>query len=230
LAGFELAMIQELGYTPILDECAACARPFAAGELGLAFSAAVGGVAPFALASALLVGLLLAAGIARPLRALATRAEAMAARQTTPLTHGAERDEVRGLTRSFDRMLEGLAESERQRLAAERVAAWQEVARRVAHEVRNALSPIGLAVENLRRTHARAPAEFDRSLAVETATILEEVESLRALVEEFSRFARLPAPQCAPCDLAGRRPGAWRFWAPARRRRGLGDRRRRPHP
>jgi signal transduction histidine kinase len=165
--------------------------------------AAFGGVAPVALGSALLVGVLLAAGIARPIRALAARAEAMAARHDAPLTPGAEHDEVRGLTRSFDRMLEGLAESERQRLAAERVAAWQEVARRVAHEVRNALSPIGLAVENLKRTHARAPAEFDRALEVETATILEEVESLRALVEEFSRFARLPAPQCAPCDLRG---------------------------
>jgi signal transduction histidine kinase len=163
--------------------------------------AAFGGVAPIALLSALLVGVILAAGIARPIRALAARAETMTARHAVPLTAASERDEVRGLTRSFDRMLEGLAESERQRLAAERVAAWQEVARRVAHEVRNALSPIGLAVENLRRTHARAPAAFDRALEVETATILEEVESLRGLVEEFSRFARLPAPQCSPCDL-----------------------------
>jgi len=170
--------------------------------------AAFGGVSPLALASALAIGALLAAGIARPIRKLAARAEAMgadgvpmAARKAAPFTPARDPDDVRGLTRAFDRMVEGLTESERQRLAAERVAAWQEVARRVAHEVRNALSPIGLAVENLRRTRARAPADFDRSLAVETATILEEVESLRRLVDEFSRFARLPAPVLAPCDL-----------------------------
>jgi len=170
--------------------------------------AAFGGVAPLALASALAIGALLAAGIARPIRRLAARAEAMAAdgvpmaaRTAAPFTPARDPDDVRGLTRAFDRMVEGLGESERQRLAAERIAAWQEVARRVAHEVRNALSPIGLAVENLRRTHARAPSEFDRSLEVETTTILEEVESLRRLVDEFSRFARLPPPVRAPCDL-----------------------------
>src|SRR5206468_9412504 len=65
----------------------------------------------------------------------------------------------------------------------------------------NPLSPIKLAVENLRRTREKAPAEFDRALEEETATILEEVESLRRLVDEFSQFARLPAPQPAPCDL-----------------------------
>jgi nitrogen fixation/metabolism regulation signal transduction histidine kinase len=81
------------------------------------------------------------------------------------------------------------------------VAAWQEVARRVAHEVGNALTPIRLAVENLRRTRERAPAEIDRALREEGTAILEEVESLRRMVEEFSLFARLPAPRVRACDL-----------------------------
>ena len=161
-------------------------------------------VAPLALLAAALLGLLLAEGISRPVRSLAARFESISAeRAGGPLTPiGGDGDEVRGLTRSFDRMLEALSQSETRRLSAERVAAWQEVARRVAHEVRNALSPIRLAVENLRRTRERAPAEIDRALAEEGTAILEEVESLRRLVEEFSLFARLPAPQCAPCDLA----------------------------
>ncbi|HZN04269.1 MAG TPA: ATP-binding protein [Candidatus Polarisedimenticolia bacterium] len=160
-------------------------------------------VAPFALLAAALLGILLAEGISRPVRALAARAESISAERAgemlTPLTR--DGDEVRGLTRSFDRMLEALSQSEVKRLSAERIAAWQEVARRVAHEVRNALSPIRLAVENLRRTRQRAPEEIDRALGEEGTAILEEVESLRRLVEEFSLFARLPAPQCAPCDL-----------------------------
>ena len=159
-------------------------------------------VAPVALLAAAIIGLLLAEGISRPVRALAERAEAISAeRAGEPPSPVHERDEVRGLTRSFDRMLEALSESEARRLSAERVAAWQEVARRVAHEVRNALSPIRLAVENLRRTRERAPADLDRALRDEGTAILEEVESLRRLVEEFSLFARLPGLRIAACDL-----------------------------
>jgi nitrogen fixation/metabolism regulation signal transduction histidine kinase len=104
------------------------------------------------------------------------------------------------LTRSFERMLDSLQSSERERIAAERIAAWQQVARRIAHEVRNPLSPIRMAVENLRRVHARAPEQLDRALDQETTTILEEVESLTRLVDEFSEFARMPAPHREPCD------------------------------
>src|SRR5207245_7681777 len=102
---------------------------------------------------------------------------------------------------AFNRMLEALSESESQRGAAERIAAWQEVARRIAHEVKNPLSPIRLAVENLRRTRQKAPEEFERSFEEETTTILEEVESLRPVVEEFPLFARLPRPRAIACDL-----------------------------
>jgi signal transduction histidine kinase len=159
-------------------------------------------IAPLALLTALLVGLLLAEGISRPVRALAARAEAIAAeRAAGPLSAAPASDEVRGLTRSFDRMLEALTDSETRRLGAERVAAWQEVARRVAHEVHNALSPIRLGVENLRRTRLKSPSDFDRALDEEGGAILEEVESLRRLVEEFSLFARLPAPVPVSCDL-----------------------------
>ena len=164
--------------------------------------AAFTGVAPFAIAIALAVGILLAAGISRPIRALASRAEAIAAeRAVGPLSLVHATNEVRRLTLSFDQMLDALLHSERQRGAAEQIAAWREVARRIAHEVKNPLSPIKVAVENIRRTRSQAPEEFERALEVETATILEEVESLRRLVDEFSLFARLPRPQPVPCDL-----------------------------
>jgi nitrogen fixation/metabolism regulation signal transduction histidine kinase len=158
------------------------------------------GVAPVALAAALLVGLVLASRIARPIRALAERAEGIAAERSQPMSLLPERDETRRLTVAFDQMLDALSSSERQRLAAERAAAWEEIARRLAHEIKNPLSPIQLAVENLRRTRERAPEAFEQAFVEETATILEEVASLRALVDEFARFARLPRPRVAPCD------------------------------
>ncbi len=163
---------------------------------------AFAGTAPLAVTSALILGMLLAGGISRPIRALAARAEATAAEAAGgPLSPVQGGDEVYRLALAFDRMLEALSLSERQRGAAERIAAWQEVARRIAHEVKNPLSPIRLAVENLRRTRRKAPEDFERSFEEETATILEEVETLRRLVEEFSLFARLPRPQAVPCDL-----------------------------
>jgi len=158
------------------------------------------GIAPFALATALILGILLAQGVSRPIRALASRAEEISAREAAPIRLHPDVDEVRRLTLAFDQMLDALARSEQQRVSAERIAAWQEVAKRIAHEVKNPLSPIKLAVENLLRTRQKAPADFDRALDEESATILEEVESLRRLVDEFSQFARLPAPQLAECD------------------------------
>ena len=161
---------------------------------------AFAGTAAAALVAALLLGLLLAGRISRPIRALTERAESISERHKAPLTLLPEKDETERLTVAFDRMLDGLAASEEKRVAAERVAAWEEMARRLAHEVKNPLSPIRLAVENLRKTRGRAPQEFDRAFDEETGTILEEVGSLSRLVDEFSQFARLPSPVLQDCD------------------------------
>jgi two-component system nitrogen regulation sensor histidine kinase NtrY len=84
---------------------------------------------------------------------------------------------------------------------AQKVAAWREVARRLAHEIKNPLTPIQLCAERLRRHFSSAP-DHTRQLVDEcTATIVGEVESLKGLVDEFSQFARMPAPRAVPTDL-----------------------------
>ena len=84
---------------------------------------------------------------------------------------------------------------------AQKVAAWREVARRLAHEIKNPLTPIQLSAQRLLRHFSQAP-EPARSLVDECAsTIVGEVESLKGLVDEFSQFARMPAPRAAPSDL-----------------------------
>jgi len=84
---------------------------------------------------------------------------------------------------------------------AQRVAAWREVARRLAHEIKNPLTPIQLCAERLRRHFSQAPPPM-RSLVDEcTTTIVGEVESLKGLVDEFSQFARMPAPRAVPTRL-----------------------------
>ena len=86
---------------------------------------------------------------------------------------------------------------------AQRAAAWREVARRLAHEIKNPLTPIQLCAERMRRHFAEAPAGT-RALVDEcTATIVGEVESLKGLVDEFSQFARMPPPRTVSTDLHG---------------------------
>jgi two-component system nitrogen regulation sensor histidine kinase NtrY len=86
-------------------------------------------------------------------------------------------------------------------IRAQKVAAWREVARRLAHEIKNPLTPIQLSAERLRRHFAAAPPE-SRALVEEcTSTIVGEVESLKGLVDEFSQFARMPSPKAVPTSL-----------------------------
>jgi two-component system nitrogen regulation sensor histidine kinase NtrY len=77
-------------------------------------------------------------------------------------------------------------------LKAQRVAAWREVAQRIAHEIKNPLTPIQLSAQRLRRRLARSGGEDQRLVAECTETIIQEVDGLRRLVDEFSRFARMP--------------------------------------
>jgi two-component system nitrogen regulation sensor histidine kinase NtrY len=86
-------------------------------------------------------------------------------------------------------------------IRTQKVAAWREVARRLAHEIKNPLTPIQLSAERLRRHFSDGPAGA-RALVDEcTTTIVGEVESLKGLVDEFSQFARMPSPRIVPTDL-----------------------------
>jgi two-component system nitrogen regulation sensor histidine kinase NtrY len=86
-------------------------------------------------------------------------------------------------------------------IRTQRVAAWRDVARRLAHEIKNPLTPIQLCAERIRRHFGSAPAASRELVEECTSTIVGEVESLKALVDEFAQFARMPAPRTVPSDL-----------------------------
>ncbi|HLC41528.1 MAG TPA: ATP-binding protein, partial [Methylomirabilota bacterium] len=86
-------------------------------------------------------------------------------------------------------------------LKAQRLAAWREVAQRIAHEIKNPLTPIQLSAERLRRRLADRLPDERRLLEECTQTIIQEVEGLRQLVDEFSRFARMPKITPRPTEL-----------------------------
>ena len=86
-------------------------------------------------------------------------------------------------------------------IRAQKVAAWREVARRLAHEIKNPLTPIQLSAERMRRHFSGAPPQSKTLVDECTATIVGEVESLKGLVDEFSQFARMPSPRTVPTDI-----------------------------
>lgn len=156
-----------------------------------------------ALAGALLAASLLSARIAAPVRALAGGARRVAAGDLAARVDAEAPGEIGELAVSFNRMTEELAASRERVLQAERVAAWREMARRLAHELKNPIFPIQLSIETLRRV-----AEDDSSgqrladlFRESSLTILDELRALRKIIDEFSQFARMPAPQPAPLSV-----------------------------
>ncbi len=145
---------------------------------------------------AFIVAVFLARNLGRPLAVLATEAGKVAAGDASPLRLRVRGSgEVQELVGAFDRMIQDLAVTRRRLAAASRVAAWREVARRVAHEVKNPLAPIRAAVETLRRLRAREDPRFDDYFDEATRTVLDEVHRISNIVTEFTRFARLPQPR-----------------------------------
>lgn len=86
-------------------------------------------------------------------------------------------------------------------LRAEKIAAWQEVARRLAHEIKNPLTPIQLSAQRIAKKFRQGDADLERVVEEGTEVILSEVRGVKRLLDEFSRFARLPAVQPVPVDL-----------------------------
>jgi signal transduction histidine kinase len=168
-------------------------------RLRLAFVA----VGVLAAALAALAGLWAASRISRPIDRLVHAVDAIAAGEADYTFPARAEHELDRLAQAFSRLQRSLELQRRRSAAAERVAGWREVARRVAHEVKNPLVPIRLTVENLKRAREKDPHLFDELFDEGTRTILEEVEQLRRLVTEFSEFARLPAPRPQPVDLHG---------------------------
>jgi signal transduction histidine kinase len=161
---------------------------------------AIGLLAVVAAVVAFLVAVILARNIGRPLAVLAKEAGKVAAGDAQPIQVQGT-GEVRELGAAFDRMIKDLAVTRRRLAAASRVAAWREVARRVAHEVKNPLAPIRAAVETLRRLRAREDPRFDEYFDEATRTVLDEVFRISNIVTEFTRFARLPPPKPQPLDV-----------------------------
>ena len=150
-------------------------------------------------AAALLIGLLLSwwvsARITRPVVELAEGAREVAAGHWDARIDVRGPDEIGQLAIAFNDMTRTLA-SQRERLVqAERVAAWRELARRLAHELRNPLFPLQITLENLQRAKSLSKEQFTEIFNESTATLKAELANLNTIVGRFSDFSKMPLPQ-----------------------------------
>jgi len=156
-----------------------------------------------------LVGILLGAllgwwtteRITRPVEQLVKGARAVAAGDWSAHVDVSSKDEIGELAGAFNKMTSQLVEQRDRAIQAERVAAWRELARRLAHELKNPLFPLQITVENVQRARKLPPSEFDEVFAESTSTLLTEVSNLKAIIGRFSDFAKMPAPRFEKVDL-----------------------------
>jgi signal transduction histidine kinase len=165
------------------------------------------GLAAAALVAAVAASFAFAARIARPVSHLAEGARRVAGGDLETAVTAQGEDEVAELAQAFNHMTADLRDSRERLLQAERVAAWREMARRLAHELKNPLFPIQLSIETLRRaleqeSEPGGSGERFRGLFRESSeTILQELAALRRIIDEFSQFARMPQPERRPTDV-----------------------------
>jgi two-component system nitrogen regulation sensor histidine kinase NtrY len=142
-----------------------------------------------------------AARVTRPVEQLAAAAREVAAGNWTAQVPVTSSDELGELAESFNRMTAKLIEQKQQLVQTERVAAWRELARRLAHELKNPLFPLQLTVENLLRARQDSPEQFDEVFRESSSTLLAEIGNLKAIISRFSEFSRMPQPRFQRVDL-----------------------------
>ena len=149
----------------------------------------------------LVLGWWISARVTRPIEQLARGAREVAAGHWEARVEVHSRDEIGQLASAFNEMTRQLAEQRERLVQTERVAAWRELARRLAHELKNPLFPLQLTVENLQRAREHTSEQFDEVFFESTATLRAELENLKTIVSRFSDFAKMPAPEFEPVDL-----------------------------
>ncbi len=156
-------------------------------------------------ATGILLGVLLGvwttARVTRPVGQLVAGARAVAAGDWSAKVAIDAPDEIGELARAFNQMTGQLIAQRDRAVQAERVAAWRELARRLAHELKNPLFPLQITLENLRKAHEVKSPDFEAILNESTATLLAELANLKTIIGRFSDFAKMPAPQFEDADL-----------------------------
>jgi two-component system nitrogen regulation sensor histidine kinase NtrY len=155
--------------------------------------------------AAILIGLLISwwvsSRITKPVEELAEGAREVATGRWDTRIDVRGSDEIGQLATAFNDMTRTLASQKEKLVQTERVAAWRELARRLAHELRNPLFPLQITVENLQRAKQLEAKQFLEVFNESTATLKAELANLNTIVTRFSDFSKMPAPRFAHVNI-----------------------------
>ncbi|MBZ0200595.1 MAG: HAMP domain-containing protein, partial [Ignavibacteriaceae bacterium] len=159
------------------------------------------GIYSFAIILILIISTILANKISSPIRKLTKATAAVGHGDFNVELVNKERGELRDLISGFNSMTRELQHNQSELAAMERESAWKEMAKQVAHEIKNPLTPMKLAVQQLMAAYRDKSKNFDLMFEKLTATLLNQVDSLSTIASEFSRFAKMPSIKLEQVDI-----------------------------
>ncbi|HEX2936071.1 MAG TPA: ATP-binding protein [Bacteroidales bacterium] len=152
----------------------------------------------------LLIGIVISRSITLPLQEIQRKFSQIKLGQKYEKINYTSRDEIGGVVNEYNRMVTELQRSVELLARSERESAWREMAKQIAHEINNPLTPMKLSVQHLQRAWADKRENFDEFLNRITKTLVDEIDNLSSIAVEFSNFAKMPHPISQKLDLMER--------------------------
>ncbi len=159
------------------------------------------GVYTIVLLIAFLLGIFFAGQISKPIRRLTDAAIQVGEGNFDYKIPSTRSDELGKLEQTFNEMIDEIRQKREELIKYEKELAWKEMAKQVAHEIKNPLTPIKLAVQHLQQAFKDKADNFDDILKKAVSMITEQVETLTRIASEFSNFARLPSRKLEKCEV-----------------------------
>ncbi len=153
------------------------------------------------IAIAVFIALLISNYITKPVLLIKEKISQIRLGKTNEKIHWETEDEIGSLVDEYNRMIDELAESAGLLAKSERESAWREMAKQIAHEIKNPLTPMKLSVQYLQKTWDEKAPDWDKHLKHFTQTIVEQIDSLSIIASEFSDFAKMPKSRFEKVEL-----------------------------
>jgi nitrogen fixation/metabolism regulation signal transduction histidine kinase len=153
------------------------------------------------LAISIIIALFISNWLTSPLRMLQRNFASVRLGQTNQRIVYLQEDEIGALVKNYNKKLDELEEAARQLTISERESAWRDVAKQVAHEIKNPLTPMKLSVQHLLRTFNPEKEDSKERLIRVLESLIEQIDALSHIADEFSNFAKMPPPDFAEMDL-----------------------------
>jgi nitrogen fixation/metabolism regulation signal transduction histidine kinase len=141
--------------------------------------------------------------ITRPLQLIKDKLSIIGLGKSNEKIEWKKKDEIGSLIEEYNRMIDELARSAEMLARSERESAWREMAKQVAHEIKNPLTPMKLSVQHLQKAWDEKAPDWEKRLAAFSQTIVEQIDSLSEIASEFSDFAKMPAANIEKVELSG---------------------------